>query len=326
MPGPIMLLIPYAATVVFVAAVVQRAVKLARLPLHLRWELYPVAHEKGRASYGGSYLEEPDWWTRPRAVSLAGELKVMVPEIFLLAGVWEYNRPHWLRTYPFHLGLYLLAGLIVLLLVGGSAVAAGADISASGTPLAQALYHATYVVGYVGLGLGLIGALALLGRRLFNPDYREYAKKADYFNLLFFAVTFAVALVAQASADPQFAGLRGYFARLVTFGGVGWTSRPPLTGLASLEIVLASLLLAYIPLTHMSHFFTKWFMYHDVRWSDEPNLRGGEIDRRITEALHYPVSWAAPHIRGDGKKTWLDVATAGGGVGVPPASSEEGKK
>jgi hypothetical protein len=23
------------------------------------------------------------------------------------------------------------------------------------------------------------------------------------------------------------------------------------------------------------------------------------------------VSWSAPHIRGDGKKTWVDVATSG---------------
>ena len=69
--------------------------------------------------------------------------------------------------------------------------------------------------------------------------------------------------------------------------------------------------MAYIPLTHMSHFFTKWFMYHDIRWSDEPNIRGGRIERRVTEALHYPVSWSAPHIRGDGRKNWVDVATSG---------------
>ena len=69
--------------------------------------------------------------------------------------------------------------------------------------------------------------------------------------------------------------------------------------------------MAYIPLTHMSHFFTKWFTYHHIRWSDEPNLPGGKIERQVTEALQYPVSWAAPHIRGDGKKNWVDVATAG---------------
>ena len=74
--------------------------------------------------------------------------------------------------------------------------------------------------------------------------------------------------------------------------------------------MLASLLIAYVPLTHMSHFFTKYFMYHDIRWSDEPNLRGGEIERKLAEPLGYPVSWSASHIKGDGKKTWVDVATA----------------
>ncbi|MBL7040297.1 MAG: nitrate reductase, partial [Pirellulaceae bacterium] len=66
-----------------------------------------------------------------------------------------------------------------------------------------------------------------------------------------------------------------------------------------------------IPLTHMSHFFTKWFMYHDIRWSDEPNLPGGKLEQQIATALQYPVSWSASHIRGDGKRTWADIATSG---------------
>jgi nitrate reductase gamma subunit len=304
------LLVSYFSGAVFLAAVICRAVKIARLPLHLRWELYPVAHEKGRASYGGSYLEEPEWWTKPRESSLAGELKVMIPEILLLAGVWEHNRNHWLRSFPFHFGLYLMAALIGLLLLGGIATAAGASVSAAGGPLGIALYHLTYLVGFVGLILGLGGSIALLARRILNPDYREYAKKADYFNLGFFVVAFLVALVTHAVADPNFDGLRNYFARLVTFDFSSAGAGAGATGPVGLEIILASLLLAYIPLTHMSHFFTKWFMYHDIRWSDEPSFKGGKIERRVALALRYPVSWSADHIRGDGKKTWADVATS----------------
>jgi nitrate reductase gamma subunit len=307
-----LLILAYAAAAVFVAAVATKFVRISRLPIHLRWELYPVAHEKGRASYGGSYLEEPDWWTKPRESSVAGELKVMIPEILLLAGVREHNRGQWLRSFPFHFGLYLLAGLIVLLIAGGIATAAGLNVSTAGGLVGTVLYHLTYVVGYAGLLLGLVGAIALLARRTLEADYREYTKVGDYFNLVFFIVTFLVALAAHAIGDPDFAVLRAYCTQLVTFdfssAGAGLV---PLPGLTAAEIVLGAVLVAYIPLTHMSHFFTKWFMYHDIRWSDEPNLVGGKIEQQVNEALQYPVSWSAPHIRGDGKKNWVDVATSG---------------
>ena len=115
----IVLIVTCLSLVVFVASVLTRFIRLSRLPVHLRWEVYPVPHEKGKGKYGGSYLEEYEWWTKPRESSLVGELKVMLPEILLLKGVWENNRRHWFRSFPFHFGLYLLAGLIVLLLAGG---------------------------------------------------------------------------------------------------------------------------------------------------------------------------------------------------------------
>ncbi len=306
--GLMLLILAYAAVAVFVAAVVWRSVKIVRLPIHLRWELYPVAHEKGRASYGGSYLEESDWWTKPRESSKLGELQVMIPEILLLAGVREHNQQQWLRSFPFHFGLYLLGGLVGLLVLGGIASSAGMTISPAGGVVGRTVYHLTYVVGYVGLGLGLLGSVALLVRRTFNADYREYTKHVDFFNLAFFIVTLAVALLAHATVDPTFSGLRAFFTQLVTFDVL---SRYAPSGLVALEIVLGCLLVAYIPLTHMSHFFTKYFMWHDIRWSDEPSFKGGKIERKVSEALQYPVSWSAPHIRGDGKKNWVDVATSG---------------
>jgi nitrate reductase gamma subunit len=302
-----LLIVTYASIAVFVIAVLVRFVTLSRLPIHLRWELYPVAHES-RAHYGGSYLEEPEWWTKPRQTSHVGELKVMVPEILLLAGVWEHNRKHWFRTFPFHFGLYLLGGLVGLLAIGGIATAAGATVAPGGGWAAALLHHATYLVGYAGLGLGLIGALALLSRRAFDPDYAEFTKKGDYFNLAFFVATLGVALVAHVLVDPTFAGLRAFAARLVTFDVSG--AGASVHALPAAEIVLGSLLLAYIPLTHMSHFFTKWFMYHHIRWSDEPNLPGGALERRLQDVMQYPVTWSAPHIRGDGKRNWVDVATS----------------
>ena len=310
--GSMLLVVAYACAAAFLASVIHRFVKISRLPMHLRWELYPVAHEKGKADYGGSYLEESDWWTKPRESSKLGELKVMIPEILLLAGVWEHNRSQWFRSFPFHFGVYMLAGLVGLLLLGGIASATGASVTPDGGLVWSAVYHLTYVVGFVGLALCLIGSLALLARRMFDVDYAEYTKRGDYFNLAFFVITVLVALGAHALGDTDFAGLRGYVSQLVTFdfaaANAGDTT---LLSLPGLEIVLGCLLFAYIPMTHMSHFFTKWFMYHDIRWSDEPNFRGSKIEKKIQEALQYPVSWSAPHIRGDGKKNWVDVATSG---------------
>jgi hypothetical protein len=76
-----------------------------------------------------------------------------------------------------------------------------------------------------------------------------------------------------------------------------------------LSVVLLSLLTAYIPTTHMSHFIGKYFAYHAIRWKDDPNLAGGDEEKVIEELLGRPISWSAGHIGGDGKKTWLEAAT-----------------
>ena len=35
------------------------------LPVHVRWEIYPVQHETtAKVAYGGSYMEELNWWEK----------------------------------------------------------------------------------------------------------------------------------------------------------------------------------------------------------------------------------------------------------------------
>ena len=83
------------------------------------------------------------------------------------------------------------------------------------------------------------------------------------------------------------------------------------TFLGGLAIVLGSLIIAYIPLTHMSHMFMKYFLYHAVRWEDTPNLKGGKMEAAILQNLGFKPTWAAPHIGADGEKTWGEIATSG---------------
>jgi nitrate reductase gamma subunit len=300
-------LFSYLCLAVFVLAAVVRVYKQFTLPVHLRWELYPVKHEAGkRSEYGGSYMEESNWWEKRRRRSLLNEAKFMIPEILLLRGVWEENRRLWKVSFPFHFGLYMLIGIFILLVIGALGMRFGVQIVPGGG-VGSFLYYLTILVGFVGLTLGTIGAAGLLFRRLSDPEMKKYSSFADYFNLVFLLSFFGVALLAWLFFDHAFDGSRGYIYSLLTFSGPTGESK---SSLGWLTIVLASLLTAYIPLTHMSHMFMKYFMYHWVRWEDEPNSKGSRVEAAILKNLGFKPSWAAPHIAADGVKTWVDLATS----------------
>ncbi len=298
--------IAYLGIVVFLGAIIAKAVAYKNKPIHLRWELYPVAHEPGRADYGGSYLEDVDWWKKPRHSSLFGELKVMVPEILFLKAVWEFNRPLWYLTYPFHLGLYVIASFIGLVLVSAVGQIAGTPL-----PLGPVLA----VLGPVGFALSLLGALGLFWRRMTSDEMRNYSSLGHFFNLGWFIVAMAVALGTWWTVDPSFAATTAFAANLMRF-----RFEPVAAPLLAVELILAFALLAYIPLTHMAHFFMKYFMYHDIRWGDAPNVNDPARTAQIAAVLQYPVSWSAPHIAGHGKTTWAEVAT------FNPAAAPAAKK
>ncbi len=302
--GAVAYVVAYIAVVVFLIAVAARILMWIRLPLHVRWELYPVAHEGKRASYGGSYLEETDWWKKPRESSLVGELKVMLPEILLLVALKEHNPRMWRSSFPFHLGVYLVSGATFLMI--GRSLLGIVLPGIIGGGFWSFLGVLCLVCGVLGLCLGILGALGLLRRRLTHPDLKDFTAPADVFNLVLFVVVFAVALGHLVAVDRDLSRSMRFVDNLVRFDVAG---TEPVLGFTALAVVLLGALLAYIPTTHMSHFIGKYFAYHAIRWNDDPNLRGGRYEARIQRVLSYPVSWSAAHIKGDGKKTWAEVAT-----------------
>ncbi len=297
-------LVAYLGIVFFLIACIARFMMWARMPMHVRWELYPVAHEGGgKAKYGGSYLEDTEWWSKKREVSLIGELKVMVPEILFLVALREHNKKLWTRSFPFHFGLYLVGGATALLLLAGLIVGYAPESIAS--PVARFMALVMPVLGGAGLVLGILGAVGLFMRRR-GRELRDYTAPADLFNLVFFMVAFGAALVTFVGFDRDFSMVGAFVTNLVTFN-----LAPIADGTAGLmlmlSVVLLALLVAYIPTTHMSHFIGKYFAYHSIRWKDDPNLPGGDQEKTIQELLSRPVTWSAPHIGADGKKSWLDV-------------------
>jgi nitrate reductase gamma subunit len=167
------------------------------------------------------------------------------------------------------------------------------------------------VFGGAGLILGLIGSLGLIRRRRKVPELRDFSAPADYFNLVLFVGVFGFSLLAFAVFGSSFfKGVAAFVANLMFLNLTPLGENIPAFSIAT-SVVLMSILLAYIPMTHMSHFIGKYFAYHSIRWNDEPNLPGGDQEAGILEALSQPVNWAAPHIGADGKKTWADLATKG---------------
>lgn len=297
MPGSILIVVAYVLAAVFLAAFLTRTVALARLPLHLRWELAPVPHEKGKGTYGGSYFEEYEWWTRPREKSLVNELAYMFQEIVFLKGVWKHNRPLWWFSFPFHFGLYALIAAAPLL-------ALGMALDAVGLWGGGLIRTGVTAVATLGFGLGGIGAVGLLVKRLTDSRLKPFTTAASLFNLGLLVLLFASGALAVTTSEGFAPEMETVAAALLTANtGI---AIPPLL---AVHLLVTFFFLAYLPFTPMMHFVAKYFTYHQVRWDDAPLQPGGRMEQEVVELLRQGVTWSGPHIRGDGKRNWIDVAT-----------------
>ena len=305
-------ILSYICLTLFVLATAHLVYRQLTLPVHVRWEIYPVQHESAaKAAYGGSYLEELNWWEKKYERSLFNELLYMIPEILFIRGLWKENRQLWWVSFPFHFGLYLMIGTFVLMVIHGGFALGGTKAFAAGSGLRSLLDLLIIVMGWGGLIIGNIGSLGLIHRRLTDRELRDYSTPADFFNILFIFLFFLSALLSGLSGDPTWEGAKSYVLGLVTAGNspAGYMPGQSLTG--GTAIVTASLLVAYIPLTHMSHMYMKYFLYHKVKWDDAPNRKGGSIETAVLENLGLKPTWAAKHVEADGQKSWSDIASPG---------------
>jgi len=292
--------VSYLCGLVFVFGLAIRAYRYAKMPVHLRWDLHPMPSEEGRL-HGRSQYEEPGWWQKPRQKNRIKEAFYIAKEIFFFKQVFKQNKGLWFFGYSLHLGFYLYM-VWVLLLTFGAILEPGrsAGPGASPSPFGKVLDVLTLGVGVAGFVLGALGAIGLFVKRMTEENLRRYTSRLDYFNLLFIAAVFASGLWSWWSADRTFFFARRYLGSLVT-----WTRVFDIDTPTALHILLASAFVAYMPFTTMMHYVAKYFSFHNVRWDDEPSLRGSEIERKLQKVLNEKVSWSAPHIDPGG--TWRDL-------------------
>lgn len=281
----------------FAVGCLRRVWQYARLPVHLRWELYPVPHEAPeRAAHGGSYFEESEWWTKPRRLYRGRELRVMLAEIFAFDSIRESNPTLWWRSLLFHFGMYCLVAFVVL------EIALYALAGPLFVNLISEINPLAVLIGRAGLIFVFIGSLALLRRRIVDPYLHDYTHTADYIHLTFIALTSLLILLGSLStAAPS---PRSFLHGLLTFD-----AQLHIPGLLAAGLLSALCLVAYIPYSHMAHFIAKYFTYHSVRWDDASNS-APHVARSVSTSLAYRPTWWAAHMGSDGKKTWSEIVAA----------------
>jgi len=294
----------YLSYIFIIVAYAYKVSKIVKMPQHLRWELYPIPHDKGY-QHGGSYFEEFEWWNKPQEKNSIRSALYMLKQYFLFSGYFRRKRGYWLSLYPWHIGFYLIVLFHILTFFGALTMVttdiAISSVSISG--LGVGLYYLTLVIAVGSFIFGSFGSIGMLIARLAKNDLKDYAAPVNYFNYIFFLIVFLSGLLSWAFFDPTLSAYREFWVSLITFQ---YTAVEPAT---YAHIILFSLFLIYLPFTRSTHYITILFAYFGVLWGDKPNLRGGKIEKEIGELLEKPVSWSAPHIQS--VKKWSDIATEG---------------
>lgn len=298
-------LLGWLAALAFIAlAIIRTRAYLKDSPLHIRWELYPVPHEgPKRASYGGSYMEETNWWTKKRHVDHWMDIKAILEEVLLLKATWEHNQKLWVRTYPFHVGMYLLMGGTIILLFAVVLQILGVSPQCQFMLFIGNVINAVTVLGgFCILG----GGLALICMRRNDPGLRKYTALEQWLNLVSFVVFAFFTLCAWAFNPSYYQLARDFMYNLLTF-----SFQPLGSCWFVLNMLAGFFVLILIPVTNMRHLIMKYWMYHDIRWGDEATVWSRKNQEIIGEMLHYKTDWSADHIAEDGHNhDWVEVATS----------------
>ncbi len=293
-------LVFYFSFLTFITIALAKGIRIAKSPVHLRWELYPIPNKKIDSKNVGSNPDELDFRAELIKNGKIHKLWSMLQEIFLLKGVWKHNRSLWFGSAPFHYAMYLYIVFTLLILVY---LLVGLYPSAGKTQSHKYILFLNYLLWLITF-LGILGSIVLLFKRIFDENLRLFSSFSHYFNIILIGSLYATTLIWLLSSKNAVVEIIGFYQGFLNLSLIKNT---PLIG--NVHFYLLSFFMFYLPFTHMTHFYMKYFTYHKVRWDDEPNISNKHIRKRLNEQLNLPVQWSAPHIGSDGRKTWLIITT-----------------
>jgi nitrate reductase gamma subunit len=290
----------YVGYIFIVTMYTVKIVKYLKLPLHLRSEIYPVRsdqHEREEKSY----LENLEWWTKPREEDFIGKTLYLIKEYFLLSDYFRWDKGYWLFLYPWHIGFILIITFHILSFLGAFAELLSFPVGAnSPSMIGSTIYYLSLGIGVTSFVAGLFGSIGIMIKRLADEKLRDYATPLNYFTYFFLLAVFLTGLYSWNFADPSFHEYRAFWKGLITFKPIDVQMA------ASVHVLLFALLLIYLPFTRSLHYVTRFFGFFLIRWDDKPNLRGSKLEKEIEGFLERKVTWRAPHVRHG--KSWRQNA------------------
>jgi nitrate reductase gamma subunit len=272
-------ILAYAALAIFFVGNVYRILRVATMPAHLRWELYPIprgsAEERRR---GSSYFEQSEWWTKPHQSARVQEMLFIAEEVLFQKSVWKHNRQLWLWSWLLHAGFYATTA-------AAASAALRSDVAAA--------------IAWVAMPAGLLGILGIISLRATTAKLRPYTSRAAFANLALLGAFFASGTILLIGSRG--AGVAAFAAALVRLSPV-----PALGVVAAMHVTIGCVFLAYFPFTQMTHAYMKFFAFHHVRWNDKPTALDPKMRKGIALNLRRPITWSAAHIAG--ASTWASAA------------------
>lgn len=282
-------IIALASIIIMIIGIAVKFYRISKMPLNVRWEIYPLPHEsEEKRKYGGSYMEEVDWQDKKPERHLMGEILEPLKEIFYLHRVKKFN-PYgiWFWSMALHWGIWLLFLWMGILLVN----------SIFNWEIASKLNFLAYF-SYI---LGILGVTGLIFKRIFIQDLKIYTSGIDYVNLLFLLFLFTSGLFAISNENGT--------EELLSYSTGFLKGSIPVDELSIVTIVhfvIFELFLIYIPFSRFFHGPVKYATFHSILWNDMYQIKGSAEERKISKQLNYKVGWAGPHILSD--QTWLENA------------------
>jgi nitrate reductase gamma subunit len=276
-------------------------IKIARMPVHLRWELYPVIYEP-KNRHGGTYSEGEREWQKSHGKTLRRGITYLLKENFRFSEYFKTNWTYWLVLFPWHIGFIFIIAFHILCFFGALVLIAGIPVAAdSAYILGKIFYYGIMIFGVVSFITGAFGSAGLIIKRIVDRNLRAFAAPQNYFNYIFTLIVFLSGLYSWIVVDPTLSQYREFWKGLLTLSPI---SVEPAT---AVHIILFSIFLIYLPFTRSMHYITKFFAFLWIRWDDRPNLKGSKMENNVTELLNKPVSWSAPHIKSG--RTWAEIVS-----------------